>query len=333
MKVHLEKFIPIESYKKFVEQLLLNLYVGDLSNSSNKVEDSFNFLEVSEKSLAEASFKLYKWATNGDELAKLIKLNENDTTELHNADDETYVKDSLGISGTYRKVLGVNWNTTANKFVFESSDIINIASKLNFTKRHMLKVSGMFFSPLGLICPILLQPKLLFRNILIQKCEWDTKVNIDVNNKCKLFLSELKTTKQIEINKHVLCCNMLDVDLHGFGDASRVASRAMVYVRSVCRQSVKVSLWTGKCCVAPVKPTTVPRLKFLACVLLSKLIVSVKKGSYRVVESSKCVLLVRFPNFAVGDQTGPERLEGLDRKSSSDYSEKCSPRVFDACAN
>ena len=41
----------------------------------------------------------------------------------------------------------------------------------------------MFFDPLALTCPILLQPKLLFRNIVIQKCQWDTKVNIDVNNK------------------------------------------------------------------------------------------------------------------------------------------------------
>ena len=78
----------------------------------------------------------------------------------------------------------------------------------------------MFFGPLGLICPILLQSKLLFRNIVIQKYQWDTKVNIDVNN--KWFVSELKTIKQIETNRHVLCCDMLDVDLHGFGDASEM---------------------------------------------------------------------------------------------------------------
>ena len=100
----------------------------------------------------------------------------------------------------------------------------------------------MFFDPLSLICPILLQPKLLFRNIVIQKCQWDTKVNIDFNNKWKLFLSELKTIKQIETNRHVLCCDMLNVGLHGFGDASRVAYGAVVYVRNVCRHDVRVSL-------------------------------------------------------------------------------------------
>ena len=45
-----------------------------------------------------------------------------------NTDDKTYVKDSLDISDRYRKVLSVNWNTAADKFLFESSDIINIVS-------------------------------------------------------------------------------------------------------------------------------------------------------------------------------------------------------------
>ena len=74
-----------------------------------------------------------------------------------------------------------------------------------------------------------------------------------------------------------MCCDMLDLYLQAFGDASRVANGAVVYVRYVCRHGVKVSLWTGKCCVAPVKLTTVPRLELLACALLSKLIASVKK--------------------------------------------------------
>ena len=83
------------------------------------------------------------------------------------------------------------------------------------------------------------------------------------------MLNELKTMKQIETNRNVLCCNMLDVDLHGFGDASRL--------RSVCRHGVNVSLWTKKWCMVLVKLTTIPKLGLLACALFSKLIVSVKK--------------------------------------------------------
>ena len=69
---------------------------------------------------------------------------------MPNANHETHVKDFLGNTYTCQKVLGVNWNATTDKFVFEFSKIINIASKLNVTKRNMLKVSAMFFDPLGL---------------------------------------------------------------------------------------------------------------------------------------------------------------------------------------
>ena len=84
-----------------------------------KICSSFKYvLNVYFKCFAEARFKLRKWATNSDELAKLMKLNESDTTETYNADDETYVEDSLGNSYTYRKVLSVNWNTTTEKLYF-----------------------------------------------------------------------------------------------------------------------------------------------------------------------------------------------------------------------
>ena len=103
-------------------------------------------------------------------------------------------------------------------------------------------------------------------------------MNIDINNKWKSFLNELKAIQKIETYRQVLCLNMLDVGLHGFGDASRVAYEEVVYVRSVCRHGTKTSLWTGKCCVALMKLTTVPRLELLVCALLSKLKVSVKKA-------------------------------------------------------
>ena len=72
---------------------------------------------------------------------------------MNNAGDETHITDSLAIWDKYKKVLGTNWNTAATRSVFEFNQIINIASKLNVTKRNILKFSAMFFDRLGLICP------------------------------------------------------------------------------------------------------------------------------------------------------------------------------------
>ena len=64
-------------------------------------------------------------------------------------------------------------------------------------------------------------------------------------------------------------------EIHGLCDSSAQAYCAVVYVRVACSQAVKVNLWAGKCRVAPMKDLSIPRLELLACVLLSKLVVSV----------------------------------------------------------
>ena len=60
----------------------------------------------------------------------------------------------------YCKVLGVTWNKNNDKFVFDFSNLVEIAIGTDPTKRNILKLIGMFFDPLGLISPIILQPKL-----------------------------------------------------------------------------------------------------------------------------------------------------------------------------
>ena len=63
VKLHLEKFLSIESFKTFIEKLLLNLSVDDLSNSSDNIKDVINFY---------GNFILHKWKINCHELREFI---------------------------------------------------------------------------------------------------------------------------------------------------------------------------------------------------------------------------------------------------------------------
>ena len=69
----------------------------------------------------------------------------------------------------YRKVLGVTWNKNNDKFIFDFSNIIDIANEIDSTKRNILKLIGMLFDTLRLISPIVLQPKLLFKKLCASK--------------------------------------------------------------------------------------------------------------------------------------------------------------------
>ena len=58
-------------------------------------------------------------------------------------------------------------------------------------------------------------------------------------------------------------------------DENEILKCAVVYVRVVCSHGIEVNLWAGKCRVAPMKDLSIPLLELLACVLLSKSVVSV----------------------------------------------------------
>ena len=69
----------------------------------------------------------------------------------------------------------------------------------------------------------------------------------------------------------------LTTELHGFSDASVKAYGAVVYIRSTYQHhSPVLALVTSKTKVAPLKPSTIPRLKLCGAVLLTKLLTTVK---------------------------------------------------------
>ena len=93
---------------------------------------------------------------------------------MKKADESTYVQSQLGFnSHTFQKVLGVNWHANNDFLIYEFADIIDAASKLEITKRDILRVSAMFYDPLGLICHIFLQFRLIFQSLCAEKEEWD----------------------------------------------------------------------------------------------------------------------------------------------------------------
>ena len=60
VRVHLKKYLPLRDYTEIVRQLLLNLYVDDISSSFNSIEQSFNFCKISKTCFLDANFQLRK---------------------------------------------------------------------------------------------------------------------------------------------------------------------------------------------------------------------------------------------------------------------------------
>ena len=262
LKSHLRKFLKDKSIIKYIERLLRDLYVDDSINSFDELSECVEFHKIAKSTLADGGFELHKWKTNDIELQK--QLSPPDNTLLQDNSAEI----------NFTKVLGLNWDTFNDKFVFEFQAIFYDAVQLAVTKRNVLKISSTIFDPLGFILPITLPLKLIFKKICLEKLNWDDELPTSLKRQWTHYLNELNSLQKVSVNRHVLCC-CRDVELHGFCDSSGSAYCAVVYVKTVCSHGVTLKFWTGKCRVVPMKKLSIPRLELLACLLLAKLMVSV----------------------------------------------------------
>ena len=166
LKHHFKKFLQENIYPKvFIEKLPRDLYVDDLLSSFNDANIAYEFYQAAKEILQRGGFHLCKWASNCKELQDKIMTDSsiNPTT-----------------ASNIRKVLGIKWDITSEEFIFNFKKIINTANSLDCTKRNVLKITIMFYDPIGLLCPIALQLKLIFTKICSKKSDWESLLNADI---------------------------------------------------------------------------------------------------------------------------------------------------------
>ena len=137
-------------------------------------------------------------------------------------------------------MLGRNWDYKDDEFIFDFSQIILEVNKLVPTKRSVLKITGMFFDPLGLILPIIIQSKPMFQKVCIAKLlSTDSLLSTECRELWAKFLYVLNSIESVSIKRHILCnCGNGVVEIHGFCDSSDQAYCAVVYVRVVFSHGV-----------------------------------------------------------------------------------------------
>ena len=101
----------------------------------------------------------------------------------------------------HKKDTRLRLEITSDEFIFYFTGIINTAGNLPVTKRNVLKLLSMFFDPLGLISPIVLQIKILFKEACALKCTWDDVLNDKFIVKWKKFFKELENLTPIKFGR------------------------------------------------------------------------------------------------------------------------------------
>ena len=146
------------------------------------------------------------------------------TEETETGDDLSYAKQQLGIKSRECGLLGLKWNKLTDEVGITIPE--EVAQP---TKRGILGKVARIYDPLGLIAPITLQGKLLYRDACEEKRAWDAPLSIPLEQQWQ--------KGERSLPQHVTCPRALtsvqepieDIKLHAFGDASGKGVTASVY--------------------------------------------------------------------------------------------------------
>nr|CAI5846010.1 unnamed protein product [Callosobruchus analis] len=232
-------------------------YVDDLLTGASTVEEATRVSQQVFQVLSKGCFVLRKFYSNKQEILDWI------------VDDDNLSKIvEFGERGA-SKTLGLTWCPSSDYLMY---DVKNMPEGGKTTKRTILSNSSKIFDPLGLVCPCIIQVKILLQALWLEKVSWNDALPPRITAKWDEFKSEIKYLNLLRINRHVFSRTATQFELHIFCDSSEKAFGACVYGKSTDSEGNSVvSLLVAKGKVAPLKTITLPRLELCGALLAAKL--------------------------------------------------------------
>ncbi|XP_059057830.1 uncharacterized protein LOC131851357 [Achroia grisella] len=246
--------------KKISEIIEHDFYVDDLLTGADTLNEIKSIRTEVTEALASACMPLRKWKSNepglvSDELQTSLDLN-------------------IG-SHESNKLLGVDWFAATDELGF----VISSVPLIGRTKRDLLSAIARIFDPLGILSPCIVTMKMLLQKLWLDNVTWDEPLTTELNTTWTAIAEALPLLNNFRIPRLVVCDSYKSLELHVFTDASERAYGACVYVRSINDNGeCTVGLLTAKSRVAPIKPTTIPRLELCGALVGARLYEKVSKS-------------------------------------------------------
>ena len=169
----------------------------------------------------------------------MVKLSEEDSMY---AQTQFGVQSCSAFVSSEKKIIRLNWNIERDTFVFRFDWLDEFAKELILNKRTVLKVVAKFYDPLGLISPLFITIKTLFRDLCKLKIGWEDPLDEELSLRYSQWLSDLSKAECIPIQRCYLPDeSVISLQIYGFGDGSAVAYAAAVYLSVETSQGVSFS--------------------------------------------------------------------------------------------
>ena len=246
-----------------VNLILNDFWVDDLLSGADTLEEACVLQDDLRETLNKNCLPLRKRSSNEPQLVTRLPKGLQEAGKAYEINDKTH----------QIKTLGLTWHPLEDHFVYAScSEYVS-----TIIKRTLLSDVSKHFDPIGLIAPVLVIAKVIIQSCWKLDLEWNDAVPDDVSREYTNWKDDMSSLSQLKIPRKVLPTHLYDgAALRVFCDASEKAYGACVYLVSVKDDIVSSIFISSKCKVAPIKPSTLPRLELLAIHTGAKLATAVK---------------------------------------------------------
>ena len=167
---------------ELVEEIRKNLYVDDLMTGGATITEVKEKKSQAREIFEDATFKLHKWHSNVKELV----------SPTTNDEEVTFAKQELGDEKAQTKLLGLSWD--------KSKDSLSVTldhEGYGTTKRSVLSQLAKIYDPLGLVSPMTLQGKNLFREMCEARIPWDGELPVTSKQRWEEWYTGLPQSYEI----------------------------------------------------------------------------------------------------------------------------------------
>ena len=245
--------------EKVTNYVQRNFYVDDLLLSVPTTLDAEHAAHDLTALLKRGGFTLTKWSSNSRQVLQCIP------SEIRAQAVQNLVPSDC-LPGA--QTLGLLWEPDSDYFRYS----IQMDQKPS-TKRGILSTIASIYDPLGLLSPTMLDAKLILQDLTKSKIGWDDPIPPDSLQHWTAWCDRLSALQHLRIPRVYDPCGTSkahSLQLHVFGDASERGIGVCAYLRMDTTDGVSCALIAGKSRLAPIKPTTIPRLELTAAMVASR---------------------------------------------------------------
>ena len=253
-----------DSHPLATQVLSRDFYVDDALTGAANFQDALELRDDLIQITRKAGLTLRKWASNDSRLSR--DFSQKAGSDLMSLDIDSTVK-----------TLGLSWNSQDDAIIY--TVIKNIDCRDKITKRTILSEIAKLFDPLGLLGLVIVQAKLVIQLLWKLQLSWEELIPLDIRTSWIDFRDQLPLLNNLRFKRCTVVPNALEMQIHGFCDASEKAYGACIYLRTTDKEGRHyTSLVCSKSRVAPVHPITLPRLELCAALLLARLYVATQRA-------------------------------------------------------